>query len=466
MASQPPTASDNSGSAQDLMNEALEKASFELERMVQATIENLTAFSQSLEGTFEAQLQRVVEQSQNIIDSNIDDLVTHREELVEKLAEVERSEMITLTSSAREVRQLVIQRSEAASEAIIKLINEQMTELRMLADFSENRFSPFIEDNAESIKKLTADGQAKIHAEEIEIEKVLTDKVLDLDKVVQEAITDAKKSLEKNLEDHNVEMEKKIDFVLKQLDDVVASTIGDIETTAATGLKSLESANNDGKERLIGTLKQWKEDCTEISVILRENLTAEARTSQKMHSSRLDHKVGEVKDEINQISQNAGTKLVASHKLFSSSLKRLEKKYNDRLDRLLSKFEAALAEEAKLPQSSVQYAQDLRDMLNSKLQARAKDVGKALQRQVDQFESEYTRYSSSSNERIDSIRTAAIESIEKQAKIMAGELERILRSFNTEMQELQQELPQIEEAGRAAALAVMAYRAGARLSLD
>ncbi len=466
MASQPPTTSDNFGSAQDLMNEALEKASVDLERMVKATVENLTSFSQTLESSFEVQLQRVVEQSQNIIDSNIDDLVTHREELVEKLADFERSEMITLTSAAREVRQQVIQRAEAASEAIIKLINEQMTQLRMLADFSEDRFSPFIEDHADAIKKLTTEGQAKIHAEEIEIEKILTDKVADLDNVVQEAITAAKSSIEKCLKDHNVEMEKKIDFVLNQLDEVVASTMGDIETTAANGLQSLEDANNSGKERLIGTLKQWKEDCTEISVILRENLTAEARTSQKMHSSRLDHKVGEVKDEINQISQNAGTKLVASHKLFSSSLKRLEKRYNDRLDRLLSKFEAALAEEAKLPQSSVQYAQELRDTLHSKLQARAKEIGKALQRQVDQFESEYSRYSSSSNERIDSIRTAAIESIDKQAKIMAGELERILRSFHNEMQELDLELPQIDEAGRAAALAVMAYRAGARLSLD
>lgn len=466
MASQPPTASENFGSAQDLMNEALEKASVELERMVKATVESLNAFSQSLEESFQAQLQRVVEQSQNIIDSNIDDLVTHREALVEKLADFERSEMITLTSAAREVRQQVIQRSEAASEAIIKLINEQMTELRSLADLSESRFAPFIEDNTDAIKKLTTEGQAKIHAEEIDIEKVLTDKVQDVDKVIQDAIDAAKNSIEKSLDEHNVEMEKKIEFVLNQLDEVVASTIGDIEATAATGLKSLETANNSGKERLVGALKQWKEDCTEISVILRENLTAEARTSQKMHSSRLDHKVGEVKDEINQISQNAGTKLVASHKLFSSSLKRLEKRYNDRLDRLLSKFEAALAEESKLPQSSVQYAQELRDALNSKLQARSKEIGKAMQRQVDQFESEYARYSSSSNERIDSIRTAAIESIDKQAKIMSGELERILRSFHAEMQELNQELPQIEEAGRAAALAVMAYRAGARLSLD
>src|SRR5271155_2256750 len=130
MASQPPTASDNFGSAQDLMNEALEKASVELERMVTVTVENLTAFSQALENSFDGQLQRVVEQSQNIIDSNADDLVTHREELVEKLADFERSEMITLTSAAREVRQQVIQRAESATEAIIKLINEQMMQLR------------------------------------------------------------------------------------------------------------------------------------------------------------------------------------------------------------------------------------------------------------------------------------------------------------------------------------------------
>lgn len=455
--------SESFGSAQDLMNEALENASVELDKMVKATIENLTAFNSTLEKTLRVQLQKVVEQSQNIIDSHLDDLVTHREELLERLADFERTETITLTSAAREVRQQVIQRAEQAAEAIVKLVDQQITQLRTAVDQSESRFAPFSENNASTIKSMTVQGQGKIESEEAEKEKLLTDKVQALDKEVGEVITSAKASIEATLQQHNTEMEQKIESVLNQLSEVVTSTIRDIETTSANGLKSLEAANNSGKERLMTTLEEWKTDCNEINDSLQENLTAESRTSEKMHASRLNHKVGEVKDEINQISQNAVTKLVASHKLFSSSLKRLEKRYHDRLERLISKFETALAEEAKLPQSSSTNAQELKELLHTRLQARSKEIGKALQRQVDQIEAEYARYSGSSNERLESIRTAAVESLDKQNKVLNTELERVMRGFTNEVNELSSELPQIEEAGRAAALAVMAYR-DARLS--
>ncbi|HEY9757974.1 MAG TPA: hypothetical protein V6C97_22600 [Oculatellaceae cyanobacterium] len=451
------------GSAQDLMNEALENASVELDKMVKASIESLTAFNTTLEKTLRIQLQKLVEQSQNIIDSHVDDLVTHREELLERLADFERTETITLTSAAREVRQQVIQRAEEAADAVVKLVEQQIVQLRAAADVSESRFNPFSETNATTIKNLTTQGQGRIENEEQGKEKVLTDKVQALDKDVSDVIASAKASIERTLSQHNVEMEQKIESVLTQLSEVVTSTIGDIETTSANGLKSLEAANNAGKDRLVTTLEEWKTDCNEINDSLRENLTAESRTSEKMHSTRLDHKVGEVKDEINQISQNAVTKLVASHKLFSSSLKRLEKRYHDRLERLISKFETALAEEAKLPQASSQNAQELKELMHARLQARAKEIAKALQRQVDQIEAEYTRYSGSTNERIESIKTAAVESLDKQNKILKGELDRVIRGFTTEVTELKLELPQVEEAGRAAALAVMAYR-DARLS--
>jgi hypothetical protein len=455
--------SEGFGSAQDLMNEALENASVELDKMVKATIENLTTFNSNLEKTLRIQLQKVVEQSQNIIDSHLDDLVTHREELLERLADFERTETITLTSAAREVRQQVIQRAEQAAEAIVKLVDEQITQLRSAVDQSESRFTPFSENNATTIKTLTAQGQVKIESEEGEKEKLLTDKVQALDKEVGDVISSAKASIESTLQHHNTEMELKIESVLTQLSEVVTSTIGDLETTSANGLKSLEAANNAGKERLVTTLEEWKTDCNEINNSLRENLTAESRTSEKIHATRLDHKVGEVKDEINQISQNAATKLVASHKLFSSSLKRLEKRYHDRLERLISKFETALAEEAKLPQTSAVNAQELKELLHTRLQARAKEIGKSLQRQVDQIEAEYGRYSGSTNERVESIKSAAIESLDKQNKLLKSELERVMRGFTNEINELSSELPQIDEAGRAAALAVMAYR-DARLS--
>jgi hypothetical protein len=382
---------------------------------------------------------------------------------LERLADFERTESITLTASAREARQELIQLAEQAAEAIVKLVEQQIIHLRDAIEQAEEVFAPFSENNAVVVKRLTDQGRARIEATEVEQEKTLTDKVELLNTEVAGVISSARRSIETTLQEHNSAMEQKIETVLSQLNEVIQATISNIEKTSAEGLNGLEAANQAGKARLLATLEEWKTDCNDINLNLRDNLSAESRTSEKTHATRLDHKVGEVKDEINQISQNAMTKLGASHKLFSSSLKRLEKKYHDRLERLISKFETALAKESKLPQSSSQNAQELKEMLHARLKARAKDISKALQRQVDQIEAEYARYSAGSNERLESIRSAAVESLEKQSKLLNGELDRVVRGFNSEMNELSLELPQIEEAGRAAALAVRAYR-DARLS--
>jgi hypothetical protein len=463
MAVQNAPASENFGSAQDLMNEALEKASVELDKTVKACIEQLNTFNQTLAKNLAVQLQKLIEQSQSFVDSNIEDLASHREELIDRLVEFERTEIGTMSSAARDVRQQISERAEAAGEAIAKLVEEQMAELRSHIENPEKRFANFTAGSSEALEILTTGGKAKIEAEESDLEKSLTQKAQDLEQSVKEVISDSKKSIENTLEKHNQAMESKIGSIVEQLTEVVNSTITECNMNSGSGQKNLDLAADEGKQRLASNLTQWKKDCQNLNQSFQDFLNAEASDSEESHTNRLEHKVNEVKDEITSIAQDANTKIVASHKLFFSSLKRLEKKYNDRLERLLAKFESALAQESKIPQASVQSPHELRELLHARLQSRGKEIIKALQRQVEQIESEYTRYTSGSSERLEGIRAASTESLDKQLRIMKSELDRISRSFNTELSQLNADLPQIEEAGLAAAMAVTAYR-DARLS--
>ncbi|MGD9685079.1 MAG: hypothetical protein AB7W16_28255, partial [Candidatus Obscuribacterales bacterium] len=72
---------------------------------------------------------------------------------------------------------------------------------------------------------------------------------------------------------------------------------------------------------------------------------------------------------------------------------------------------------------------------------------------------DFRRASSSSSERVDSIRLQTIESLEKQVRIIRSELDRINKSFRSDLAQVSSELPEIEERGRAAAMSVAAYRA-------
>lgn len=452
-------AQENFGSAANLMAEALDKASAELDKTVRTCIDQLVLSNEALEKSLSQQLLKVVEQSKNFIDANIEDLTSHREELLDRLTEFERTEIDTMMSAAREVRQQVFSRGQQASETITKLVEEQLAELRTLIENPEARFVHFAGRGLETLNKFSADSRAQIEESETGLEQVLTTKAQALDAAVAIVISETKKGIEETLEKYNTEMEEKITSVVAHLTEVVNTTVKELEEEAARGAQAVEKAGAAGKARLMGRLEEWKNDSAEISDNFRNTITFEATSSQQSHATKLERKVNEVKDEINHIATDANAKITASHKLFLSSLKRLEKKYNDRLERLLSKFDAAMAEEARLPSGTDGLAaHELRELMHARLTARGKEVLKTFQRTVDQLESEYARTSSGSSERIETVKSAATESLDKHSRMMKNELERISRSFTSELNELTLQLPQIEEAGRAAALAVMAYR--------
>lgn len=445
-------------SPQNMLEETLEKASQELEKTVKACFDSLQSYTDNLEKSLQTQLQKLIEQSKNFVDSNVEDLSTHREELIDRLSEFERSEIETMVSAARDVRQQVTARAQQAGDSITRLVEEQVAELRASIENPEANFKDFLVVNSRALDRSTHTGKDKIGREQIESEQRLSQKAQELEQAVMNVITDSKKGIEETLEKFNGDMEKKITGVLNQLSDVMTETLADLEKGSVGGAERIDKAVETGSARLTDQLDKWKKEVEDVRGEFETSIKQDSDTAAKTHTTKLERKVGEVKDEINQISKDANAKILASHKLFFSSLRRLEKKYNDRLERLMSKFEAALAEEIKVVAGSMQPTHEMREQLRQRLQARGKDILKTFQRQVEQLESEYARMSGGSHERVDSIRTAAVEMLDKQVRITKTELERISRNFKSELSDVNGQLPEVEERGRAAAMSVQAYR--------
>jgi DNA anti-recombination protein RmuC len=442
----------------NMMAEALDKASQDLEKAVNACIDQLQSFNDDVEKSLINQLNKLLDQSKNYIEGNFDDMSTHREELIDRLMEFERSEIETMVSAARDVRQHVAARSQQASDSISRLVDEQVTELRALIENPETSFKDFSSTNARALQQNTGSGRDKISKNQTDCEQQLSTKAQDFEQAVQQIVADSKKGIEETLAKFNGDMEQKISNVLEQLSGVVTDTVKELEGGSKNGAERIQRSIEDGKARLSGSLLSWKTDCNGVRSDFDATLKADSDAADKTHGTKLEQKVSEVKDEINQISHDANAKITASHKLFHSSLKRLEKKYNDRLERLMTRFETALGEEAKLSVGGFQPNVELREQLHARLQDAGRDILRLFQRQVEQMESEYARLSSGSHERIDSLRSSTTESLDKHVRTMRSELDRISRIFKTELSDLNAELPKIEERGRAAAMAVYAYR--------
>ena len=103
--------------------------------------------------------------------------------------------------------------------------------------------------------------------------------------------------------------------------------------------------------------------------------------------------------------------------------------------------------------------EELEKKLDSQIKVRGNELVKSVRKQVEQLEGDFRRRNMNSTEQIDSIRLQAIESLDKQVRIIRSELERIHKTFNSELSHLSTELPEIEERGHVAAMSVSAYLA-------
>lgn len=466
MASEDAGKSENFGSAANLMIEALDKASKELEGTVESCLSQVREHSEGLEKSLSMRLKKFFEQSGSVLDGHVDDLANKKEEFIEKLMEFERTELETLGSTAKEIRQQVNAKAQQATDSINRLVEEQVAELKSYMTEPKPILHEIVEARLEVVKEIGRASKDKVEESEAGMEKVISERAEGFDRSIQTVVEDSKRVVEDKLDEHNRQFEAKIQSVMSTLTEAINTAGDDLKDKAHEGRQKVEQSAETGRDRLFANLKEYSNALEEIQSTFADQMKSNRDTQEQVHKTKLDRKAQEVREEIEHISGDASTKIAASHKLFYSSLKRLEKKYFDRMDRLFSRFESALAQEGNLTAGTKpQATSELRTLLASRLQARGDEVVKSFQRHVEQIETEYSRSSAGYHERIENIRTTAVESMEKQLNTMAKEMERVTRNFNNGLSDLNIELPQITERGKAAALAVKAYRS-AMLSLE
>lgn len=451
-----------------MMLEALDRASAELDKSVKSAVEQLTAFNSTLEKALLNRFQKIQERSTSYVEISVEELATHKEELAKKILEFERSEIETIIAAGKEIRHELNTRAQKANDSICRLAENEINELRSLIEIPEGQFNVFIETSSQTLKNVATSGKDIINDKESECEKALTLDVQDIEKRVQELLANAKRATEEKLEKYNTDFQEKISNVLDKLSELVAQTLIELSQKTRIGEQAIENSKNSSKSRLANSLKDWTDEVKSLSTAFAEMTKAHCDSHETAHSERLEHKAGEAKDEIDHIAQDATAKIASTHKLFLSSLKRLEKKYYERLERVLNRFESQIAKGegvASVTNYPLKSTHELRELLSLRLHTQGAEIVKTFRRQIEQVELEVARLTSSSHERLESIRSQAVESLDKQTRIVKSELDRISRSFQTELKELSFQLPQIGEAGHAAALAVMTYRS-ARLSFS
>lgn len=464
-----PVSSGSFGSAANLMIEALEKASGELERTVNQCISQLNTFTDGLDKSLSLQLEKVVAQSGHLVDTHGGDLEAKRDETLDTIGKLEGEQLESMLAASRDLRKRFAERVREASEALGVLMQTQLTDLMSLIQSPQSNLYETAQAKLSDIDGTAEERLSEIDFKAQQHESSMAEKAKSIDDQAHKVVENSKAKIDKHLTDYSARFDDKIIAVQRQLTELVDDAIEDLKEIAARGSANIDDAKDTNHQVLNEHIEHWHTQLNTMRDGFQTSTMEQQSGFLRLYNEEVEKKLVESQEEVTRIAARAKRRLGTNQKLYLNSLRRVERKLSDEIDRLFFKFEAALTQEARINLSTGGTRPPADAEVISKLHGRLKTHGgeivKTFRRQVEQTEAEFSRSTQGSNERIESIRSSSVESLEKQVKSMRTDLERITRNFHNEMSELGLKVPIIEETGRAAALAVMTYKSAA-LSLE
>lgn len=457
------------GSAANLMIEALEKASQELERTVSQCLDQLGSFTEGIDKSLAVQLEKVTQQSSHLVDYHGNELEAKRDETLDAISAIEVNEVDRMTRVAASIRRRYADQLLVAMVALNELMEEQLAELAATIESPTNNFYETSLERSKKIDEMAGSAKDRIENISHSYEEGMSEKARIIDESAQRIIESAKADVENKLDRYSDQFEDKIEQVQEQLNSLFSSAIDEIKSLAGHGTRRIDECQETNHQVLNEHIDHWKTLLGGMKDRFHQDSIESQTRFLKGYTEEIDKKLSMSRDEINMIASTAKSRMTVNQKLVHNSLRRVERKLSDEVDRLFIKFQAALAQEAKISLiasgTRTPASPEAIEKMNSRLRSHGAELVKTFKRQVEQTEQDFIRSAAGSNERIESIRLSAVEALEKQVRVMRSDLDRITRNFHNELSELSFKLPMIEESGRAAALAVMAYRS-AMLSLE
>lgn len=456
-------------SALNLWQEAVEKSSVDLDKIVLNSLAQLNKLSNDLEESLKGQLLKASELSSLTVEANIEDLSLHRDDIKDQLSEFERQEIDKIYATASESR---MKFNKLIAEAKNEILEQFASKIRELQDTMENpkeHFTEFSKEQQPKIDQVINSARKKIENQKSSSEASLSLKAKNLEEKVESLVGILKEEINSKLSQYDHDFDQKIGQVIQQLEDLLKESNDFAQEVIDQSTNRIDQAEEIGSQFLEEHIESWASTVDALKNSFEKQIIEAKEERKANHINTLEYKVAEAKATINQMAESGNSNVASAHRKFFSTLKRLEKKYSDRIAKQMALLEQAIEEENELPLSMggqmIQADEEFRKNLDTQLKVRGNELVKSIRKQVDQLESEFKRSSGGSTERIESIRLQTVESLEKQVRIIRSELDRVSKSFKSELTQLSTALPEIEERGKVAAMSVSAYLSS-MLTLD
>lgn len=462
MSKENPSLAGNFESAAQTMLEALDKAGAELSANVSDCIEQLSSFNFGLQKSLQDQLHQVNERFQSFVESNSEELEKHKETLIQHLEEFERSQIESVFSAGQGVRNSLSAHAEDLFANVSQQVEGELAALKARVDEAEQRMATESGSALPELKASAASGKNKLESTANACEEEVATKAKDLEQKLTELIDEWKVSIESKVSESQVRFNNQAQTAIRECDEVLQGGLETMAKQAGESSLALDQSVSAGILRFDQEFHDWKSQVNTLSEGFSNALASKHKLSDEEATTLLEGNMSQVTLEVASVCQEAGEKIQGLHQTFHNSLHKLEQDSLRQLEHLLSRYESELSENSRKFNSIAilhsRNATDLQEKLDAQLMSQGGEMLRTINKLAEQLEVDCLKASQGVKERIESIRESTLEALEKQVQLMKAHSDKAVKAYLDSLLELETNSAQIEQAGKAAAVTVMAYR--------
>lgn len=447
------------------MLEAVDKAGAELQRNVHQCVEQLSSHCFALQKSLEDQLRQVHERYQSFVEVNREELEEHQAKLIKRLKETEHTQIETIAEAGYTLRQAL---QSSAEQVLSKLSKRLEQELAVVKNATGDNITRAVQGVLPGVNETAAQGKVRLTETASVFEDEISQKAKDLEEDLEQLVKNWKKAIESKLETAQVRLQTACQQAMQAADQIADQSRQQMLTSSNIGAGHLDEAVSAGIAQTDLVLQNFRDRTATLAEVFSAALSKQRQLSEEDVSLRHKHKLSQAAQEIARHSLEAREKIEIAHQAYQRGMLHLEHDYLRQLSGLMAAFEITLAESGAQKKRSAglqaRGGADGQEKLEKQLAARGAELAKGLNKLAEQLHDDYVKSSSGLEERIESIREDAVTVMEKQIQLLKSDNDRCLKKFLEAIANMESHLDQIEEAGKAAAVTVMAYRS-AHLSL-
>jgi hypothetical protein len=462
-------ASENFGSTAQIMLEALDKAAVELSKTVSECLEMVAISGLSLQKSLMFQLGCASANYQSFADDKFDDLDRRKQDILAQLQQFEESQIETIESTAKIVREAVME----YAESVVAQISEQLNENSLSSATIQRDPNVLLKDCYEmakpALERTFNSGQQKLEQIFNTCSTESESKIHSCTNVLSQQVDAWNTRMSARMEETLVRFEQHINTIMGKLQSLLIENESYIDANSGKLTQQAESVLSKSIAAIDKSVSGWRSGLSSAYDDLGRDLT-QAQEQEQVHTAAL---LGENLDEVSlyftHLSSAHAEKAYETQRAYAAALDKIENACVQRLDHLREYFSSLLSgyneQSTENVASEVQSTEEYRSRIEASLGAHSGQVVDAAQALVTQLEADLGRSSEFLNERIETIKSEAIDHFREQVKTVETEADRVTKEFRRGLSKFETSIKEIDDAGQASAVTVTAYL-GTVLSLE